>query len=76
MSDLKLVIVANDDLMLVPRVVQILSRRGYRLVELTSLELDTGDWRYECAVRGDERWQNALPGLISKLPTVKEVSHA
>lgn len=74
MSQINLVIAANDNVMMVPRILQILSRRGYRLTKLETTQTD-GQTLYRCRVEGEERWQASMAGLIAKLPDVERVDH-
>lgn len=72
MNGMSLSIVASDDHMVLPRILQIMSRRGCRLTQLKT-EPQGSEIRYTCELVGDEKWNDLLPLLIAKLPDVKEV---
>ena len=56
-----------------PRCLQILSRRGFVLTHLKTTETDTSAVLM-LTVRGPVRWQQALPRLLSRLVDVNAVS--
>lgn len=70
-------ITANESVTLLPRILQILSRRGFTLMELrTSATPDDNDdapIELNMTIKGDTKWKNSLPSLISRLIDVVDV---
>lgn len=63
-----------------PRVLQILSRRGYRLLDLSTRTEAPETARMICRVEGPAHWHPRIGALIDKLidvhsVTLEEVSH-
>lgn len=75
MNRLHLTVVATDSYMVLPRILQLLSRRGWRLVGLATETHENHVISYACEMEGDAKWNELLPLLIAKLADVREVSH-
>ncbi len=70
----RLDIVAEDSISLLPRVLQILSRRGCLVREISTDQLENGRIQLTCYIEAPEQWTPALPGLIRRLIDVDTVA--
>lgn len=55
------------------RCLQIFSRRGFTLTNLTTEVLDNDETILHCSLHGPSDWHDALPQLLHKLIDVKKV---
>ena len=63
----------EDSTMVVPRMLQVLSRRGFVLRSLSTDQLDDGILKLQCTVEGAAQWEKTLPGLLHKLVEVHSI---
>ncbi len=73
MQQFNLIIDAKQNVTLVPRILQILSRRGYTLEELKTIQISGTDIRLKLMASGDPRWHDQLIRLIGRLIDVTTV---
>lgn len=71
--NLHLRITVNQNKTVLPRCLQILSRRGFVLKALLTYEISPAIAQLHCAVQGPERWHEVLPQLLSKAVDVLAV---
>lgn len=67
-------VVAKKTVTVLPRILQVLSRRSFLLEELSTEALPDGMVRLSCAASGPVRWFESLPGFLEKLVDVKSVT--
>lgn len=66
-------IVAERSISVLPRVLQVLSRRGFLVEELSTENLPRGMCKLSCTVSGPAHWHKSIPGLLGKLVEVQSV---
>jgi acetolactate synthase regulatory subunit len=72
-QDLKLRITVKQSQTVLPRCLQILSRRGCTLLELSTEDLGNGAVVLHCVISAPPQWRVALPALLEKSVDVKKV---
>lgn len=72
-ADLALHILVLQSVTVLPRCMQILSRRGFTLLRLDTEHAADGLAVLRCTVRGPERWHDQLTSLIERLTDVVSV---
>lgn len=72
-ATLHLTIDVQQNVTVLPRCLQILSRRGFILTTLTTEQLPDGEARLVCSAEGPRDWHDAIPGLLEKLVDVRSV---
>lgn len=70
--DLQLTVKPNTTVL--PRCLQILSRRGYMLIDMKTEVKSNGDAVLLCHVSGPASWHQSIGGLLLKLTDVKAVT--
>jgi hypothetical protein len=65
-----LVLTVRPGITVLPRCLQILSRRGYMLTALRTTELSTSTTQLTLTLTGPPHWQAALPNLMTRLVEV------
>lgn len=73
-TTLKLTLTARPTVTVLPRCLQILSRRGYRLTQLSAEEQRDGLETVHLVAVGPSRWHPAIPNLIARLVDVQTVT--
>jgi acetolactate synthase regulatory subunit len=65
-STLRLKIGAYNNRTVLPRCLQILSRRGFRLTTLLTREIRHGEVELHCILEGPSEWHESIPELLNK----------
>ncbi|HEX8182267.1 MAG TPA: hypothetical protein VF575_01545 [Candidatus Saccharimonadales bacterium] len=68
-----LVITAKDTMTVLPRCLQILSRRGCKLTALTTGTLPNAEVVMRCTILAPGRWQEPLIKLLERIVDVRHV---
>ncbi len=66
-------ITARHNHTLLPRILQILSRRGCTLIRLDTQPIGGDMARLNCTIQAPERWHGSLPGLLLRLIDIESV---
>jgi acetolactate synthase small subunit len=75
-TPLRLTMTITPTVTVLPRVMQILSRRGYILQELQTSEISTHLSEVRCTVVGPVHWHDAIGPLLERLVDVRSVRKA
>jgi acetolactate synthase regulatory subunit len=73
-TQLQLRVTARQSVTVLPRCLQILSRRGYILTELTTEPVDDSTVVLTLAVEGQARWHDSIVNLLSRVVEVDDVT--
>lgn len=66
-------VTARQGVTLLPRCLQVLSRRGYIIQNIRTDDNPDGSVTLHITARGPDRWHNAVPDLLNKLTDVTDV---
>jgi acetolactate synthase regulatory subunit len=73
-SSVTLCLTVRQSVTVLPRCLQILSRRGFTLLELSTEPTDGGFAKLTMVVKGNRSWHSALPHLLQRVIDIKEVA--
>jgi acetolactate synthase small subunit len=73
-TTMTLYVTVRQSITVLPRCLQILSRRGYKLLDLTTEPIDDSVARLKMVVEGYSSWHDALPHLLHRIVEVDEVT--
>jgi acetolactate synthase regulatory subunit len=78
---LELQLTVRSSVTVLPRCLQVLSRRGFVLLELSTEQTENAQMVLHCTINGPVRWHEPLVRLLERLVdvervTVKESKHA
>lgn len=73
-SSVMLVVTVKNNVTILPRLLQILSRRGVTLTELRTETLSESRAKLHCTLMVPEQWHSSLSSLLLKLVDVEAVS--
>ena len=72
-TTMQLIITAKQGVTLLPRCLQVLSRRGCIITKLETESATNGAVMLRADVQAPAKWQSVLPGLLERLHDVESV---